>query len=66
MDIAVLLVFIKPNKLVDVVFKFDNWVVWPFIKPNNEFEVEFVEYIVKSGLFIIVLFQSDWNWMVYL
>jgi hypothetical protein len=24
LDIAVLLVFIKPNKLVDVVFKFDN------------------------------------------
>ncbi len=30
----------KPNK-VGVVFKFDNWVVWPFINPNNEVDVEF-------------------------
>ncbi len=33
------------NIVVEVVFNFDNWVVWPLNKPNNEFGVEFKLFI---------------------
>ncbi len=29
------------NIIVDVEFLFDNCVVWPFINPNNDVDVEF-------------------------
>ncbi len=33
------------NIVVDIAFKFDSWVGWPFIKSNDEFEVEFKLFI---------------------
>ena len=53
--IEVVLVFIKPNKLVDVEFKFVIWVVWPFINPNNDDDVELILFIDVLILFMDVL-----------
>ena len=48
----------NPNIVVDVAFKL---LIDSVEFVDNEFKFELVPYAVKSGLFIIVLFQSDWK-----
>ncbi len=50
--------------------KFDNWVVWPLIKPNNEFDVAIIllidnkEFVDKLFKLLNIVVEVEFKWLI--